>query len=103
MGGNIQLHLIQGAHAHIEAAHTTDPRAGVNKAAVPNHIAFETDDFDLTRFRLEAIGREFTYMEVKAAGKVMRQMFLPDPDGHYIEICDCQHLTDFMYTNLRLA
>merc|ERR1711964_297064 len=94
--GNVQLHLVQGAHAHIEAAHSTNPDH------MMNHIAFETGNFDRSKSRLEALGREFKYVKVvKAAGMVMRQIFLPDPDGHFIEICDCKPLTEFVYGNLQ--
>ena len=90
--GNVQLHLIQGAHAVTEAAHADDiPTGNVN------HISFECFAFESVEQKLQLLGVPYTKVRVPEGGNVINQLFLPDPDGHYIEICDCNRFEDFVF------
>merc|ERR1712098_895546 len=67
-----------------------------------NHMALETTNFDAVLEKLKDYGiswGEDQIVLVKVPGEdvVMRQLFLPDPDGHYVEICECYKLNDFVY------
>merc|ERR1712098_464905 len=92
--GNVQLHLVEADNARFEAMH--DPKSPKGRS---NHIALETTEFDAILTRIERSGRQHIIVHVPhpAGGETMRQMFLPDPDGHYVEICECYKLHDFVY------
>lgn len=90
--GNVQLHLIQGANAKEEATHA----AGVATGNV-NHISFEVWDFDAVEAKLKKIGYPYKKNRVPEGGNVIHQLFLEDPDGHFIEICDCNRFSDFVF------
>ena len=95
--GNIQLHLIQAqseSHAQMEAMHDTDLPVGN-----VNHLAFEVWDFAKTEQRIKTSGIEFRKNLVPQGGEVIKQIFLSDPDGHFIEICDCHRMNSFVYQN----
>jgi len=90
--GNVQLHLIQGAHAKMEAMHAE----GIPTGNV-NHYSFEVYDFDAVEAKLKKIKYPFKKNRVPEGKSVIHQIFLQDPDGHYIEICDCNTFTDFVF------
>lgn len=90
--GNVQLHLIQGANAAEEASHAK----GVATGNV-NHYSFEVYDFDAVEAKLKKVGYPFKKNRVPEGGAVIHQLFLQDPDGHYIEICDCNKFSDFVF------
>lgn len=90
--GNIQLHLIEGKHAGIEASHAK----GVATGHV-NHLSLEVHDFDETEKRLKANNVKYTKNLVPEGDDVIHQLFIPDPDGHYIEICDCNKFDEFVH------
>lgn len=75
-----------------------------------NHIAIETTDIDRVPEILTAAGVPFRQnvsvpkgtMQSGAgtnssnnSNKIVRQFFLRDPDGYYLEICDCAVLTKY--------
>jgi len=90
--GNVQLHLIQGKNASEEASHA----AGVATGNV-NHVSFEVYDFDAVEANLKKMGVPFKKNRVPEGGAVIHQLFLQDPDGHYVEICDCNRFSDFVF------
>merc|ERR1719414_2226116 len=90
--GNVQLHLIQGKHAKQEAAHAE----GIPTGNV-NHYSFEVYDFDAVEAKLKKIKYPFKKNRVPEGGNVIHQLFLQDPDGHYIEICDCNLFSSFVF------
>lgn len=90
--GNVQLHLIQGAHAKEEASHAK----GIPTGNV-NHYSFEVYDFDAVEAKLKKIKYPFKKNRVPEGNNVIHQLFLQDPDGHYIEICDCNKFSDFVF------
>lgn len=90
--GNVQLHLIQGAHAKTEAAHAE----GIPTGNV-NHYSFEVYDFDAVEAKLKKVKYPYKKNRVPEGGSVIHQLFLQDPDGHYIEICDCNKFSDFVF------
>lgn len=87
--GNIELHLIKG------------------KAFVPTgedlivpHLAIETDSVDACIEKLNAMNPPIKFqlnVSVPTAdgAKVVKQIFLRDPDGYYIEIGQTSVLTKF--------
>jgi len=90
--GNVQLHLIQGKNAKQEAAHAE----GIPTGNV-NHYSFEVYDFDAVEAKLKKIKYPYKKNRVPEGKAVIHQIFLQDPDGHYIEICDCNRFTDFVF------
>lgn len=90
--GNVQLHLIQSPHAATEALHA--PEASTGEV---NHIAFEVSDFAAVEARLKELKWSFKKNRVPECGKIVQQLFLQDPDGHYVEICDCNGLDEFIF------
>jgi Ca2+-binding EF-hand superfamily protein/catechol 2,3-dioxygenase-like lactoylglutathione lyase family enzyme len=85
--GNVELHLIKGP----PIVHKGD------NLIVP-HISLETDDVEEVLKRLLKLGIQFSRnVSVPDANekKPVTQYFLTDPDGYYIEICNCGILTEF--------
>jgi len=90
--GNIQLHLIEGKHAGVEASHAK----GVATGHV-NHLSLEVHDFAAVEQRLKDAGIKFSKNLVPEGDDVIHQLFMPDPDGHYVEICDCNKFNEFVF------
>lgn len=67
---------------HLTIADDTD--AAPRHASCFNHLAFDCDDLDATRARLEAVGINFETDVVDELGQV--QLFLTDPVGIGIEL-----------------
>lgn len=89
--GNVQLHLIQSPNAEFESQH------GEGATGDVNHISFEVHDFEAVEAKLSTIGAKFKKNRVPEQGQVINQIFLQDPDGHYVEICDCNRFSDFVF------
>lgn len=90
--GNAQLHLIQGAHASEEATHAK----GIPTGNV-NHLSFEVHDFDGVEASLKRLNMKYKKNLVPEGSGVIHQLFLTDPDGHFVEICDCNLFNDFVF------
>jgi len=97
--GNVELHLIKG-----------EPLVHSGKDLIVNHIAIETTDIDRVPEILTAAGVPFRQNVSVPKGsmdsgsgtnstnnsrKIVKQFFLRDPDGYYLEICDCAVLTKY--------
>jgi catechol 2,3-dioxygenase-like lactoylglutathione lyase family enzyme len=72
LGGRPVVHLIGGVASSAETTGSFD------------HVAFEAEDIDTLRSRLEAQGVAFHENNFAAIG--LRQLFFPDPDGVKIEL-----------------
>mmetsp|Transcript_109629 Transcript_109629/g.244941 ORF Transcript_109629/g.244941 Transcript_109629/m.244941 type:complete len:468 (+) Transcript_109629:89-1492(+) len=90
--GNVQLHLIQSPNAAIEASHAP----GIATGDV-NHISFEVHDFAAVEAKLKKIKASYKKNRVPEGDSVIHQLFMTDPDGHYVEICDCNRFSDFVF------
>ncbi|KAI0557214.1 Dihydroxybiphenyl dioxygenase [Gracilaria domingensis] len=95
--GSLELHLIKGT----PVVHTADD-------LVVGHISIETFDIDKVPTVLRELGVPFRQnVSVPSTvgahetntsntnNKTVRQYFIRDPDGYYIEICNCDVLTSF--------
>jgi catechol 2,3-dioxygenase-like lactoylglutathione lyase family enzyme len=85
--GNIELHLIKG-----------NPLVFEGDNLIVGHISVETDHPEEVLRRLNQMGIKFTKnISVPDAKGVtpITQYFLRDPDGYYIELCNCDILTKF--------
>jgi len=85
--GNIELHLIKG-----------NPVVFEGDSLIVGHISLETDYPEEVLRRLNQMGVKFTKnVSVPDAKGVtpITQYFLRDPDGYYIELCNCDILTKF--------
>jgi len=86
--GNIELHLILG-----------NPMVHSGDDLIVSHLSVETTDIKETLRRLKEMDIPFeTNVSVPKGNEnegVVTQFFLRDPDGYYIEICNCGILTDF--------
>jgi glyoxylase I family protein len=74
--GAVQLHLIQ-----VPAGFKGDlgsPPPTLNPLA--NHIAFEIDDYEVVKAKLEESGQKVIGLGVESG-----QLFMQDPDGHVVE------------------
>ncbi len=72
--GTIQLHLIV-APPSIDTG-----QKPAKLTPVAGHLAFEVEDYDVMRDRLEAAG-----LETIGLGKEVGQLFVQDPDGNTLE------------------
>eukprot|EP00547_Thalassionema_nitzschioides_P003486 CAMPEP_0194203862 /NCGR_PEP_ID=MMETSP0156-20130528/3521_1 /TAXON_ID=33649 /ORGANISM="Thalassionema nitzschioides, Strain L26-B" /LENGTH=425 /DNA_ID=CAMNT_0038929709 /DNA_START=148 /DNA_END=1422 /DNA_ORIENTATION=+ len=91
--GNIQLHIIENKKAALsEATHAK----GIATGHV-NHLSLEVHNFDAVEAALKEANVEYTKNLVPEGGSVIHQLFVPDPDGHYVEICDCNRFNDFVF------
>ena len=101
--GNVQLHLIQQDYADVEASHSS-------KAALGNvnHYAFDAHDFDEIERRLKLADASGELAKIgvsfgknvcmdSASRTMIGQLFIKDPDGHYLEICQCRKMDDFIH------
>lgn len=106
--GNIELHLIKGTPACKRGQHDHD--------LIVSHIAIECVDMDGVLARLQKLKdskfKKLTWRQnlsvpdpntsrtakfeshTSSKGKVT-QFFLEDPDGYWIELCNCEVLTKF--------
>ena len=88
--GNVDLHLIKGR----PAVHSDDD-------LIVSHIAITVSDMDTMREKLKSLGCPYrTNISVPNpsdtdTGKV-EQAFVRDPDGYYIEFCNCEKLEKFL-------
>ncbi|MDP2436355.1 MAG: VOC family protein [archaeon] len=96
--GNLQLHLIQARPEDLVAASS----AHVSRRTVSdvNHMAIQVADFEAAERYLQEAGVPVRSNFVPATVPglpLLRQMFFPDPDGHYIELCECERLSPFVF------
>jgi extradiol dioxygenase family protein len=57
-----------------------------------NHISFQCSDMNLVIKKLEEKNIEYVTAVVEEGGITVDQLFFHDPDGHMVEICNCQNL-----------
>ncbi|XP_062083852.1 glyoxylase I 4-like [Humulus lupulus] len=57
-----------------------------------NHISFQCSDMSLVMQKLAQLNIHYVTAVVEEGGIVVDQLFFHDPDGHMIEICNCQNL-----------
>ncbi|KAF8406507.1 hypothetical protein HHK36_008596 [Tetracentron sinense] len=57
-----------------------------------NHISFQCTDVELVKMRLQEMGMKYVTAVVEEGGIKVDQVFFHDPDGHMIEICNCDNL-----------
>ncbi|WP_259016703.1 VOC family protein [Emticicia fluvialis] len=74
LGDNRELHLI--------GREETGTSTGIRG----NHFALEVTDIQQAEKHLQTMGVD--YMPIKLRPDGARQLFLTDPDGHYIELCE---------------
>lgn len=97
--GNIELHLIKGK-----------PVVESGDDLIVNHISLETNDIEKIPGELEKLGVAFrqnvSVPKGKTSGRggtntskdseeIVRQYFFRDPDGYYVEVCNCQLATTY--------
>jgi catechol 2,3-dioxygenase-like lactoylglutathione lyase family enzyme len=73
LGTDQELHLI-GERKHEVVSHNRG-----------NHFALLVDDFEAWERRLTELGVNFVPRRTRPDGAL--QLFLIDPDGHYVELC----------------
>lgn len=88
--GNVDLHLIKGQ----PAVHPDDN-------LIVSHIALVIDDMAELRRRLAQMGISFrkniSVPNPEADNSPVDQAFVRDPDGYYIEFCNCESLEEFVH------
>lgn len=81
--GGTEIHLLSDAHA-TGGAGQPDPGAGAMRG-MTRHLAFEVDDLELARARLDENGVELEGGPMPR-GDGYEQVFFRDPDGHVLEL-----------------
>ncbi|RWV78941.1 hypothetical protein GW17_00060004 [Ensete ventricosum] len=56
------------------------------------HISFQCSNMQALKRKLERQGVEYVMAVVEEDSVQVRQLFFHDPDGHMIEICNCEDL-----------
>jgi len=74
--------LGEGRELHLIGGRTQDP-VGARRG---NHVAFAVDDFDAAVSHIERHNVPHHPPQTRPDGA--RQLFIRDPDGHYVELCD---------------
>lgn len=87
--GNVQLHLIQS-----DLTVLPDHPDGGTRV---NHISFDCYDFVECENRIKEAGIEYKKVYVPEGDRGINQIFFQDPDGHWIELCDCHKMNDFIF------
>ena len=89
--GNVDLHLIKGK----PAVHNDDD-------LIVCHIAISVPDMPAMKKRLEELDTEYrvniSVPNPDSADGLVTQAFVRDPDGYYIEFCDCEKLDKFIHS-----
>ncbi|KAL5706594.1 Glyoxylase I 4 [Ranunculus cassubicifolius] len=83
----IGIHLLQSTS--ISADGERKPKA-INPK--DDHISFQCTDIELVKSRLREMGMKYVSAIVEEGGIQVDQLFFHDPDGHMIEICNCENL-----------
>ncbi|KAL5706591.1 Glyoxylase I 4 [Ranunculus cassubicifolius] len=90
----IGIHLLQSTS--IFADGQRKPKA-INPK--DNHISFQCTDIEVVKERLREMGMKYVSAIVEEGGIQVDQLFFHDPDGHMIEICNCENLPVLPLTN----
>ena len=84
LGGVPVVHLVEAAdHAGSWGRDAVIPDAAAGTGAF-DHVAFQGDDFEAMRDRLQQAG--MTFRERVVPGGALKQLFVPDPEGILVEI-----------------
>lgn len=88
--GNVDIHLIKGR----PAVHSDDD-------LIVSHVAIEVDKMDELRVRLAKLGtqsrKNISVPNPEENNKAVDQAFVRDPDGYYIEFCNCAGLDEYLH------
>jgi catechol 2,3-dioxygenase-like lactoylglutathione lyase family enzyme len=77
------IHLVEAADTG--GAWGREPGSATGESTGPfDHVAFQGDDFDAMRARLQEAG--MTFRERIVPGGLLKQLFVPDPEGVLVEI-----------------
>ncbi|KAJ3706597.1 hypothetical protein LUZ61_010302 [Rhynchospora tenuis] len=83
-----------GISIHLLQKDTGDSNAPNKQSVIipkSNHISFQCENIDMVKERLGKIGKEYVCAQVKDGVILVDQIFMHDPDGNTIEICNCQN------------
>ncbi|XP_006343374.1 lactoylglutathione lyase-like [Solanum tuberosum] len=84
----IGIHLLE--NKTIEDLDINDEPRPINPK--DNHISFQCTDVDLVKRRLDEMGIRYVIALVEEEGIKVDQVFLHDPDGYMIEMCNCDNI-----------
>lgn len=82
LGGIPVIHLVEAADKG--CAWGGEPGAAGSDTGPFDHVAFQGDDFEAMRARLQDAGMAFR--ERVVPGGKLKQLFVPDPEGVLVEI-----------------
>lgn len=57
-----------------------------------NHVSFQCESMQLVESRLQDLRIQYVKRRVEEGGLYVDQIFIHDPDGFMIEICNCENL-----------
>ena len=88
--GNVDLHLIKGK----PAVHSDDD-------LIVSHIALVINGMDKLKEKLAEMGipyrKNISVPNPEIGNSPVDQAFVRDPDGYYIEFCNCESLEEFVH------
>jgi len=66
-----------------------------------NHISFQCPDIRLVEKKLQELDIKYEKRVVEDEGLFVDQLFIHDPDGYMVEICNCENLPVIPVCSLR--
>ncbi|GLJ05655.1 hypothetical protein SUGI_0022350 [Cryptomeria japonica] len=85
----IGIHLIECKHPEsLPKKSEIDPR--------DNHLSFQTESMAAVEKKLEDLKIRYVKSRVEEGGVYMDQIFMHDPDGFMIEMCNCENLSSVL-------
>ncbi|CAI0389647.1 unnamed protein product [Linum tenue] len=88
-GAWIGIHLLQCDDLEEEDV----PAAGITRInPKDNHISFQCESMAMAEKKLKEMEVEYVKSRVEEGGVYVDQLFFHDPDGHMVEICNCDNL-----------
>ncbi|XP_021890801.1 uncharacterized protein LOC110809316 [Carica papaya] len=84
----VGIHLIQSKDEN-----RLPPKDNQDLDPMDNHISFQSEDLNAIEERLKDLNVKYEKRRVEDENGVkIDQLFFKDPDGHMVEICNCENL-----------
>ncbi|KAF4359156.1 hypothetical protein F8388_005265 [Cannabis sativa] len=88
----IGIHLLEAAAIADESSNKNNKNIKKKINPKDNHISFQCSNMSLIMEKLAQLNIHYVTAVVEEGGIIVDQLFFHDPDGHMIEICNCQNL-----------
>ncbi|KAM6579042.1 hypothetical protein CsatB_030879 [Cannabis sativa] len=88
----IGIHLLEAAAIADDSSNKNNKNIKKKINPKDNHISFQCSNMSLIMEKLAQLNIHYVTAVVEEGGIIVDQLFFHDPDGHMIEICNCQNL-----------